>query len=196
MPDMVSCYYYNDSDDYEDRKENTYGHYSIIDDEHGYSGIYIRNRSFLPCYSTPTEALPVLIIHADTFFNIISEEKELFKSSHGYDALPLQEMQIKKFMAEEGLLYTEKRYEQKEDKKEHYNYTCSYPYWSYGYINNMSSLCLNMESPYTKRLIDCIISASNTTLPSDCIYGMASLNEKKYSFNAISNLKPFRLNQI
>lgn len=196
MPDMQSCYYYHYSEEYSDRKENTYGHYSIIDDEYGYSGVYIRNRSFLPCYPTPTEALPVLIIHAETFFNIISEEKDLFKKSHGYDALPLQEMQIKKFMSEEGLLYTEKRYEQKENKKEHYNYTCSYPYWNDGDINNMSSLCLNMESPYAKKLIDCIISASNTTLPHGCIYEMPSLDIREYYLNNISNLKSFRLYQI
>lgn len=97
-PQIQTCYYPpNRSYDYDYYipTDNTYGHFSIIDIAHGFSGVYIKNRTALPGYPLQSEALPVLVINASKLFEAIRYECNIFKQTYGYNALPLKEGALK-----------------------------------------------------------------------------------------------------
>lgn len=193
-PEIQACYYPpsrgNDCD-YLQIVKNSYGHFSIIDIAHGFSGVYIKNRAALPNYPSQSENLPVLVINASQFFEALSYESTIFKQAHGYDALPLKEGPLKKLLANNGLLYTESRYE-----KGYNNYICSYPHWingQYSYeISCEKSFCINMASPYAKKLVGCIESLNYTNFPYECLYESANSPLRKYELNGFNNISSFR----
>lgn len=194
-PQIQTCYYPpNPRSDYDNgiSTDDTYGHYSIIDIAHGFSGVYIKNRTALPNYSLQSEALPVLVINASKLFETIRYECNIFKQSYGYNALPLKEGALKKLLANNGLLYTESRYE-----KDYNNYICSYPHWvngQYGYceLSSEKSFCINMSSPYAKPLADCIEGLNYTKFPYDCLYESSNSPLEKYKLAGFNNISSFR----
>lgn len=145
---------------------NTYGFHSVIDIDHEFQGVYIKDRSALPGNSSHPEGLPVLLLNATTLLDVIDRENAAFEESEGYKPLPVKESDLKHLLDDTGLLYTEERYDEKNRK----NYTCQYPHFIDERLQCDRVFCINMESPYVQKLIDCIDSAASADLPEDCLY--------------------------
>lgn len=146
-------------------KNNTYGHRAIIDLDLNYHGVYIKDRRRLPGYPNEKDALPVLLINLGKLLEILEYENSEYQVAHGHKALVSANKTLKHFLAQYKIIYAEKRYE-----KDYCNYTCKYPHWCNETLIDESVLCFNMASPYTKELADCIETALDTALPSDCLY--------------------------
>lgn len=167
MPEIQRFWYHDGYDETSD--DNTYGFHSFIDIDHGFQGVYIEDRSALPGNLSHPEGLPVLLLNADTLLDIINRENAVFEKSEGYKPLPIKESDLKHFLDDTGLLYTEERY----DKKRRKNYTCQYPHLIDDHVQCDSVFCINMESPYAQKLITCISSIIPTyfdQLSEKCLY--------------------------
>lgn len=169
-PEIQTCYYpgrYRNDEGYQ--TNSSYGHFSVIDIEYGFSGVYIKKRAALPGFNPQIEDLPVLIINSRRFFEFLSYEKDEFERRHGYRTLDLTESQLKKLLADNGLLYIERRYE-KNNEKEYYNYCCNYPHSTNIGLKCQSVFCINMKSPYAQEIAKCIDSISPGRVTKECVY--------------------------
>lgn len=168
VPEVQRCHYRDG--DYRYHSTDCYGHFSIVDISHGFSGVYIRDRSALPSDISHKKALPVLALNADALLEVMCREDDRFEEANGYRILPRRETELKHLLADIGLLYVEDRNEKSPRGRDLYNYSCKYPHWIDQGIRYERVYCINMDSPYAQDLIACIDAATSMELPDGCIY--------------------------